>query len=347
MSKVVLCGYYGFGNGGDEALLAVLLQLLPANVQPIVLSANPASTQALHGVQSIDRRKLSQVLRVIKEADGFIWGGGSLMQDVTSVASPVYYGGLMGWAMLWGLKTVAWAQGIGPLKHSWSRWFTAGLLRHCSQVTVRDPQSGSWLEKRNIRFCQAPDPVWLLRAEPSQEISQLPPNCVAIALRPHASLTPVGFRQISEALLAFQEATQSFILLVPFQKSKDWSMAAQLQAQFPQTSRIIELENPRQLKGLFSAVKMTIGMRLHALIMSAAAGSKCFALSYDPKVAILAQEYHFPYWQLPELPKSVAETTQAWIEVYDHGQSLSPEQLKEIRQSVGQHQQALGIFKAS
>ncbi|HBE52705.1 MAG TPA: polysaccharide pyruvyl transferase CsaB, partial [Cyanobacteria bacterium UBA11369] len=36
--RAVLCGYYGKGNGGDEALLAALLQMLPEEVTPIVLS---------------------------------------------------------------------------------------------------------------------------------------------------------------------------------------------------------------------------------------------------------------------------------------------------------------------
>ena len=37
------------------------------------------------------------------------------MQDASSSLNPVYYGGLMLLAQMMGLKTVAWAQGIGPL----------------------------------------------------------------------------------------------------------------------------------------------------------------------------------------------------------------------------------------
>ena len=44
--RAILCGYYGKGNGGDEALLATLLQMLPELVQPVVLSGNPQETRS-------------------------------------------------------------------------------------------------------------------------------------------------------------------------------------------------------------------------------------------------------------------------------------------------------------
>ncbi len=339
--KVVLCGYYGFGNGGDEALLAVLLQFLPEDVTPIVLSANVERTETLHQVKAIDRRKWGLVLQTIRAADGFVWGGGSLMQDATSFASPIYYGGLMLWAQLSGSKTVAWAQGIGPLIRPWTRWFTAWLMGRCTQVTVRDGQSATWLRTRHIPYHQAPDPVWALTETPVPGYEHLPANRVAVSLRPHSSLTQAGLLLLTEALVEFQKATGVFIVLLPFQKSKDLPIATLLQANLPKVSQIIFLENPRELKAMFASVQMTIGMRLHALIMAAAAGSKCFALSYDPKVQVLAAEFQFPVWQLPKLPETAAEITQAWLALYSHGQPLPPERITHICQAAATQAKAL------
>ena len=56
--KAVLCGYYGMGNGGDEALLAALLQMLPASVEPIVLSGDPAQTQSRYQVEAVPRKSI-------------------------------------------------------------------------------------------------------------------------------------------------------------------------------------------------------------------------------------------------------------------------------------------------
>ncbi|WP_421655307.1 hypothetical protein [Leptothermofonsia sp. ETS-13] len=48
--QAILCGYYGQGNGGDEALLVSLLQMLPQHVAPLVLSGNPpADPRSLSG----------------------------------------------------------------------------------------------------------------------------------------------------------------------------------------------------------------------------------------------------------------------------------------------------------
>lgn len=121
MRRAVLCGYYGMGNGGDEALLATLLQMLPKDVQPLVLSANPKATESLHRVEASDRYSVFSLINEFRRSDLFIWGGGSLMQDATSARNPIYYGGLMGLAQGMGLQTIAWAQGVGPLNRKLSK----------------------------------------------------------------------------------------------------------------------------------------------------------------------------------------------------------------------------------
>jgi len=53
--RAIVCGYYGKGNGGDEALLASLLQMLPKSITPLVLSGNPNQTGKRYGVETCDR----------------------------------------------------------------------------------------------------------------------------------------------------------------------------------------------------------------------------------------------------------------------------------------------------
>ncbi|MFB2923345.1 MULTISPECIES: polysaccharide pyruvyl transferase CsaB [Aerosakkonema] len=328
--RAVLCGYYGKGNGGDEALLASLLQMLPSHVTPVVLSGNPKQTRNRYKVESCDRMAPVQIWQALRRADVLIWGGGSLMQDATSAASPLYYGGLMGLAQQLGLKTVAWAQGVGPLQRNLTRAIAQRVFAGCSAVSVRDRASAALLLNWQIPCWLAPDPVWALDAIPVKNLWDLPAPRVAVTLRSHSQLTPARLDNLTRALVNFQKATQTCILLVPFQKSQDLAIAQSIQSQMSDVSHIISLEDPRQLKGLFRGVEMAIGMRLHSLIMAAAEECRCFALSYDPKVNQLMAELEMPGWDLDRIPDDPNFICQTWLECYANGDALSPARIQSL-----------------
>jgi len=339
--RAVLCGYYGKGNGGDEALLATLLQMLPAHVKPLVLSGNPGETQARYGVPACDRFSALSVWQGLRQSEAFIWGGGSLMQDATSLISPFYYGGLMRLAQGMGLRTIAWAQGVGPLKHPMTRWITRQSLRYCTAVSVRDSGSAALVDNWQIPLTLAPDPVWALQSEPVPGLWNLPAPRVAVALRPHPQLTPERLQILAQALVDFQKATQTYILLIPFQRSQDLSIAQTLHAQLPEVSKILELSDPRQLKGVFHGVEMTIAMRFHGLIMAAASECRCFAISYDPKVSQLMQDINLAGWTLDQMPASSQQICQSWLELYANGDALSTAQIAALVDRALLHREIL------
>lgn len=334
--RAVLCGYYGMGNGGDEALLASLLQMLPAGVTPLVLSGNPAETAERYGVEAVPRKAPLALLRSLRRSQALIWGGGSLMQDTTSLQNPLYYGGLMALAQAMGLKTVAWGQGIGPLHHPFSRRLARHVLRRCQGVSVRDLASAQLAMGWQVPCWQAPDPVWALAAQPVEGLWQLPAPRVAVALRSHRWLTPHRLEQFTEALVSFQKATDTCVLLVPFQPAKDQAIADYIQPRLLGPNHLFQISDPRQLKGLFRGVEMTIGMRLHALIMAAAEGCRCFALNYDPKVEQLMDDLALPGWDLDPAadaesdrswPTTAQQMTQQWLEHYVNGDPISADQI--------------------
>ncbi len=339
--RALLSGYYGKGNGGDEALLATLLQMLPPHVAPVVLSGNPEETRDRYGVESYDRMALLPVLQALRSCDAFIWGGGSLIQDVTSTISPFYYGGLMALAQKMGLKTVAWGQGIGPLKRSQTRWLAQYSFGYCTKVSVRDRASAALLSDWQIPFILAPDPVWALESKPVPRLWDLPAPRVAVTLRSHPQLTEKRLANLTRALVDFQKATQAFILLLPFQKSEDLSIAEAIQPQLKDVSQILCLEDPQLLKGVFKGVEMAIGMRLHSLIMAAAEGCRCFALSYDPKVNRLMEDLEMPGWDLTSLPDDPHIISQTWMEHYANGDPLSPDQILSLVDRALMHRDVL------
>lgn len=339
--RAVLCGYYGKGNGGDEALLATLLQMLPAHVKPLVLSGNPEETQSRYGVPACDRFSPTSVWQALRQSEAFIWGGGSLMQDATSPISPLYYSGLMTGAQRMGLRTIAWAQGIGPLTRPLTRWVTRRNLSDCAAVSVRDAGSAELVACWQIPFTLAPDPVWALQAEPVPGLWNLPAPRVAVALRAHPQLTPQRLQTLAQALVDFQKATQTYILLLPFQRSQDLPIAQTLHAQLPEVSKILELSHPRQLKGVFHGVEMAIAMRFHGLIMAAASECRCFAISYDPKVTQLMREIDLAGWAIEQMPTTSHQISQSWLELYANGDALSTDQISAIVDRASIHQEML------
>jgi len=340
--RALLSGYYGKGNGGDEALLATLLQMLPPHVTPVVLSGNPKMTHERYGVESYNRMAIVPVLQALASCDVFISGGGSLIQDATSRISPFYYGGLMALAQRMGLKTIAWAQGIGPLRHTPTRLLARYTLAGCTRVSVRDRASAALLTDWQIPHILAPDPVWALQSQLVPELEDLQEPRVALILRSHPHLTPTRLGNLTRALVEFQQATQVFILLLPFQKSEDLDIATAIQPQLPGGSHILCLEDPQQLKGVFRGVEMAIGMRLHSLIMAAAEGCRCFALSYDPKVNRLMEDLAIPGWDVADLPDDPSLISRTWVEYFRHGHSLPSAKIQSLVNQALIHRELLG-----
>ncbi|MEM8602575.1 MAG: polysaccharide pyruvyl transferase CsaB [Cyanobacteria bacterium P01_H01_bin.121] len=343
--RAVICGYYGMGNGGDEALLATLLQMLPTHIEPIVLSGDPNTTQREYQVEVCDRSDPVAVLAALRSAEAFIFGGGSLMQDSTSWVSPLYYGGLMWLAQRLRLKTVAWAQGIGPLQRPWIRWLSCNVFRGCTAVSVRDTRSANLLNRWQVSYQLAPDPVWALSAKPQQipHEQDLPHPRIAVSLRPHATLTPTRLQLLIQAIADLQVRLAASIILIPFQPQTDRAIADQVYDRLQKPAVILQESNPQYLKGLFTAIDLTISMRLHGLIMAAAEGSNCYALSYDPKVTALMQDLNLPGSELSQLPTQPGTLVQELMQLVQACNSVYRDTLplQEQAQQAVKHQKLL------
>jgi polysaccharide pyruvyl transferase CsaB len=345
MRRAVLCGYYGMGNGGDEALLATLLQMLPKDVQPLVLSANPKATESLHRVEASDRYSVFSLINEFRRSDLFIWGGGSLMQDVTSARNPIYYGGLMGLAQGMDLQTIAWAQGVGPLNRQLSKWISRRAFQGCTFVSVRDRQSAQLLTEWQVESVVAPDPVWALEATEMNIYPDLGTTRVAVILRSHPDLTSCRLATITEALQKLQAQRDVDILLIPFQPTQDKAIAQAicdaLNDKYPQRSRIIIQKDPRCLKGIFRGVDLAIAMRLHGLIMAASEGCQCSAISYDPKVSYLMEDLGISGWELTSLPEDAQILTDQWINCLENRNQAIATHVQELKQQALIHKELL------
>lgn len=341
MRKAIICGYYGQGNAGDEALLLAILSRLNNQMKPIVLSGNPQKTSKDYGVISYSRLGIIKEIWQLGKKDLFIWGGGSLIQDVTSIKSAIYYLFLMALAQFKGLKTIAYAQGIGPIKTPFIKWLTKIVLQRCNGVSVRDQASAKILEKWGIKYIIAVDPVWALPSKKREDLDLLPSPRIAVNLRSCSSLNAEKIELISQVIIALQRKIEANIIFIPFQLSKDLEICEKIANKLEKNYQIIHLENPQELKGIFAAVEMLIGMRLHSLIMAGSENCKCFALSYDPKVLSLMKETGIEGYDLDFFPASVEEITEKCLKTYYGVNPLTPEKIKNLAENALQHQQLI------
>src|SRR5690606_10000284 len=112
--RILLSGYYGLGNLGDEAILAGLAGALRERGHaPLVLSGDPAATEAEHGL--LARHRTRGLLGALASADVVVSGGGGLLQDKTSARSLSYYLWIVRLARWFGRPVAVYGQSFGPL----------------------------------------------------------------------------------------------------------------------------------------------------------------------------------------------------------------------------------------
>ena len=69
--KIVVSGYYGHGNTGDEAILAGMLAAMRSaepGVKVAVLSGDPEATRGMHGVDAVPYRSPIAVWRALRRS---------------------------------------------------------------------------------------------------------------------------------------------------------------------------------------------------------------------------------------------------------------------------------------
>jgi polysaccharide pyruvyl transferase CsaB len=293
--RILLSGYYGLGNAGDEAVLEASVALFRRQRPGIpisVLSASPAETARRLRVEAVPRMAFPLIGRELKRSSLFLSGGGSLLQDRTSLKSLLYYLALIEWAQRLGLRTMVFAQGIGPLVRPAARTLTARVLSRVDAITVRDADSLELLREIGLREGSGPeitvtaDPVFALPPRESPKVDAATPArpSVAVSLRPWPGVEGI-LEPLAEVLRGYEgRLTRQAWPLFP---GEDRPLCEALAARVPGMTVLNEELEPAEWMALAGRTDVVVGMRLHALIFAAARAVPVVGISYDPKVDAL------------------------------------------------------------
>ncbi len=300
MSKIVISGYYGFANAGDEAMLTAIIKALrsrEATAKLTVISGNPQVTAARHGVTSIHRFNPFAIVAALQESDLLISGGGSLLQDVTSRKSLLYYLSVLALGRWCGKKVMLFAQGIGPIRSCLLRRLTRFVCSSVDLITVRDTDSLEELKRIGIpeeKVVLTADAVLTLQqAEIAQGRELLRQFGVPVDKR----LIAVSVRKwqdggnylkvLAEAADGLIEKYDAHVVLLPLQYPVDIGACRKVRQHMSNDEACTVLDascDTEQFLSLIGNFALLIGMRLHALIFAAVMRIPFVGVSYDPKV---------------------------------------------------------------
>ena len=297
-SVIAVCGAYGRGNAGDEAILKAILQEIRelAPDSPIcVVSRNPAETRLTHRVQAIHTFDIPGFRRLSYRSRLYLNGGGSLIQDATSRRSLWFYLYTLWQARRAGVPVVMYSCGIGPVSHPGDRVLAGKIIsRNVDVITLREDSSVQELKELGVS-----GPEIILAADPS------------LTLRPHgeaetrsvvlsAGLDPAesyvcfilrswpGFEEkVPEFAGAADELSRQGLtpVFLAVDRGKDVPAARLVLQRMQENGLLLDGRYPgEELSDLLSSMKAVVSMRLHGLIFAAGRGTPLVGVVYDPKV---------------------------------------------------------------
>ncbi|GGM10132.1 polysaccharide pyruvyl transferase CsaB [Deinococcus aerophilus] len=296
MSRVAVSGYYGFGNTGDEAIaLSIVREVKTRGLTPLLLSNTPHDTAQTYGCEAAPRMNPAALLLAVARSRVLLSGGGGLLQDRTSARTLTYYLGVIRLARLLGKRVVIFNQSVGPLSPQGGRRVAAALAG--LRIIVRDEGSLNTLEQLGLRGELGGDPALLLR--PTPELSRVGQDVI---------IAPRG--DVTEALPALQEVTRRLrlegrhVTALSLMPAHDDEAAHTLGA-----NHVISTRDPQAALDAIARSGYVIGVRLHAVILAAAAGTPFSGVAYDPKVRGFCADAGAPvHSTTPEVDRLVDET---------------------------------------
>lgn len=297
---VLICGAYGMGNAGDEAILLAIvreMRSIDAKMPITVLSRRPAEAMLNTDADAIHTFDFPGFRREAKRARLYINGGGSLIQDVTSRRSLWYYLNTIRTAKRLGCRVQMYGCGIGPVLHETDIAITRRILnRYVDAVTLREPDSLDELSRFGVTKptkILASDPALTLSAAPEREVKELLIKNGAEAEGRYICLALRDWPGFEEKAPCFAAAAKYALerygltpLFLPINHRNDAAAAAKVTALLEGAEyRVIPGPMPAEMTiGLMARMDIVVSMRLHGLIFAAGQGVPLVGVSYDPKV---------------------------------------------------------------
>jgi polysaccharide pyruvyl transferase CsaB len=305
--KVLVVGYYGDGNTGDEAILTSILRDFRTSrdsLEFIVPSYGPgaAGLEQRHGVRSFHFQDMKRMLDAVESADLVLVGGGGLLHDLwppepermlTSEHWGLnYYCGIPWLAAGLGKRVMIYAAGVGPLLYPGGRDLVRDLARASRAITLRDGASAEILAGLSAEMPRpevTADPVWRLdpiegaaRAEFLKRSGVPAGPWLGVAVRNwNVGVDQEAWeRELVAGVREFVSPRGLGVLFLPFQQAEtplqdDVGLARRIASRMPELKSHVLADpcTPEELGGAIGACDLLLGMRLHSVLFACMTGN--------------------------------------------------------------------------
>lgn len=306
--RVVMCGYYGFSNSGDDAILESIRQAVCQDSEDVaftVLSNDPALTCRQYGVEAVSRFRVLQVRAALRRSDCLLFGGGSLLQDTTSTRSLLYYLAVIRCAQRLGKPVMLYANGIGPVRRKANRRRVKRAVESVTLVTLRDHSSARELAEMGVRredMKVTADPVFQLESAGPERAWELLRSSGLAGDAPFAAVSVREWpgtgdfpRRLARLCDHLRRAYGLEVLFLIMQPSRDLPATQQVRRYMEEPSYVLDAPcAPRELMAALGQARLCLAMRLHTLIFAARMAVPTMGLIYDPKVESCLEELDLP-----------------------------------------------------
>jgi polysaccharide pyruvyl transferase CsaB len=268
--RLLLVGYYGYGNLGDELL---------AGVAARIVQAVPATVQVL----TPQLRRPLRLWTAIFSCDGIVFGGGSLFQDITGRGFTVlYYVGIALLGLCLRKKIFFIGHGMGPIKRPLNRLLLRYVLQRAEFISLRNRESFAFVQALGISRAILTNDLIFAEMLPKIKKKQTKKIKIVLSFR---SGVPVN------QLIAFcAQLHEHDLVVVPLQQRAD----ELLSQQFKKYARVVDYDPEKIIREIATA-DFAVGMRLHFLILAASYAVPFIGIAYDPKVEGLCKHFHMPF----------------------------------------------------
>lgn len=306
--KVLMSGYYGFNNSGDDAILLSIhasMGRLNQKTKITVLANNPAQTKQKYGVEVAYRYNIISVIKAIKNCDVLISGGGSLLQDRTSTRSIVYYLSIIKCAKMFGKKVMLYANGIGPVTKPKNRQLVKSVVNRADIITLREENSLEELRGMGVENPKAyvtADPVFTMDPISPEKAQKLLMEQEIPMHKPIVGVSVRNWKDVDGFIAHFaalcdrvHDELDRNIVFIPMQVPNDIYMSRAVQSKMKSTSFILKDDaTPFETMGIIGQMDFVMSMRLHTLIFAAKQRIPLIGFSYDPKIDFYLKEFSMP-----------------------------------------------------